>query len=60
MKEHRWGQRAVRFYDPDHHVIEVGERMDTVVRRFLQSGMTREQVARRMDVPLKFVEDCAE
>ena len=24
--EHRWGQRVVRFYDPDGHVIEVGER----------------------------------
>lgn len=22
---HDWGQRVVRFYDPDRHVIEVGE-----------------------------------
>ena len=22
---HAWGQRVVRFYDPDHHIIEVGE-----------------------------------
>lgn len=22
---HNWGQRVVRFYDPDRHVIEVGE-----------------------------------
>lgn len=58
VKEHRWGQRVVRFYDPDHHIIEVGEKMDTVVRRFLDSGMTEEQVARRMDVPLKFVKSC--
>ena len=24
VKEHRWGQRVVRFYDPDRHIIEVG------------------------------------
>ena len=58
VKEHRWGQRVVRFYDPDHHIIEVGEQMEAVVRRFLDGGMTEEQVAKRMDVPLKFVESC--
>ena len=55
VKEHAWGQRVVRFYDPDRHIIEVGENMKTVCRRFLQSGMTPEQVAERMDVPLKYV-----
>ncbi len=53
--EHRWGQRVVRFYDPDRHIIEVGENMKTVCRRFLDSGMTPEETAVRMDVPLKAV-----
>ena len=56
--EHRWGQRVVRFYDPDRHIIEVGENIKVVCRRFLDSGMTEEEVAVRMDVPLKFVESC--
>ena len=56
--EHRWGQRVVRFYDPDRHIIEVGENMKFVYRRFLDSGMTEEEVAVRMDVPLKFVQAC--
>lgn len=56
VKEHTWGQRVVRFYDPDKHIIEVGENMKTVCRRFLAGGMTLEQVAKRMDVPLKLVE----
>lgn len=55
---HSWGQRAVRFYDPDRHIIEVGENIKTVCRRFLDSGMTPEQVAVRMDVPMKFVNSC--
>lgn len=56
--EHRWGQRVVRFYDPDRHIIEVGENIKTVCRRFIESGMTPEQVAQRMDVPMKFVNNC--
>ena len=58
IKEHSWGQRVVRFYDPDMHIIEVGENMKTVCKRFLDSGMTPEQVAKRMDVPIKFVNGC--
>lgn len=58
VKEHSWGQRVVRFYDPDRHIIEVGENMVAVCMRFLDSGMTPEQVAERMDVPLDYVMDC--
>ncbi len=58
IKEHSWGQRVVRIYDPDKHIIEVGENMKVVCRRFLEGGMTPEQVAERMDVPMKFVRRC--
>lgn len=58
VKEHAWGQRVVRFYDPDKHIIEVGENIKTVCKRFLDSGMTPQQVAERMDVPMKFVNAC--
>ena len=47
--EHRWGQRVVRFYDPDFHIMEVGEDLKTVCRRFLDSGLILEETARRMD-----------
>ena len=58
VKEHSWGQRVVRFQDPDKHIIEVGENMKAVCKRFLNSGMTPEQVAKRMDVPMKFIKEC--
>lgn len=58
VQEHSWGQRVVRFYDPDKHIIEVGENMKVVCKRFLDSGMTAEQVAERMDVPMEFVNAC--
>ena len=52
---HAWGQRVVRFYDPDHHIIEVGENMKAVCRRYLEAGLSPEEAAERMDVPLKAV-----
>lgn len=55
--EHRWGQRAVRFSDPDGHIIEVGESMAAVCKRFLDQGMTIEEAAVRMDVPLDYAKD---
>lgn len=58
IKKHSWGQRVVRIYDPDKHIIEVGENIKVVCKRFLDSGMTPEQVAERMDVPMKFVNAC--
>ena len=58
IKEHSWGQRVVRIYDPDKHIIEIGENIKTVCKRFLESGMTPEEVSKRMDVPIKFVNSC--
>ena len=51
--EHSWGQRVIRFYDLDEHLIEVGEDMQMVVKRFLASGMTMEEVSSKMDVSIE-------
>lgn len=48
--EHSWGQRVIRFYDLDGHIIEVGENMKIVIKRFLASGMTIDEVSVKMDV----------
>ena len=56
IKEHAWGQRVVRFYDPDRHIIEVGENMGMVVKRFLDSGLSVEETAKRMDVPVEYIQ----
>lgn len=47
---HSWGQRVVRFYDPNGHIIEVGESIKMVVQRFLSSGFSKEEVGKKMDV----------
>lgn len=56
--EHRWGQRVVRFYDPDKHIIEVGEKLDAVILRFMENGLSAEETAVRMDIPLDCVRAC--
>lgn len=48
--EHDWGQRVIRFYDLDGHLIEVGEEMKMVIERFISKGMTLEEISKRMDV----------
>lgn len=58
--EHSWGQRVVRFYDPDGHIIEVGENLNKVVQRFRGSGMTTPEIAVRMDVDEKYVQEWLE
>jgi len=50
VTEATWGQRSIRFYDLDGHIIEVGENMKMVVKRFLDSGMSIEETSKRMDV----------
>lgn len=27
-----WGQKVIRFYDPDKHIIEVGEDLSVLIR----------------------------
>lgn len=56
LMEHSWGQRVVRLYDPDGHMIEIGESMDYVARRFLASGMSIEETANKTQMALADVE----
>jgi catechol 2,3-dioxygenase-like lactoylglutathione lyase family enzyme len=54
--EHSWGQRVVRFYDLDGHLIEVGESMKMVINRFLATGLTMDETSTRMNVSVEDLE----
>ncbi len=56
MIQHDWGQRVIRLYDPDKHMIEVGESLEFVVRRCLKEGMTAEETARKTQLPIDMIE----
>lgn len=55
ITEQPWGQRVLRFYDPDCHIVEVGESIESTARRFLNKGLTAEETAKRISMPLEFV-----
>lgn len=50
-----WLQRVVRIYDPDRHIIEIGESMAVIARRLLAEGKTPEAVSELTQHPLDFV-----
>lgn len=55
IQMHPWGQRVIRLFDPDGHLIEVGETMQGVVRRLIAEGHSPEETARITQHPLDFV-----
>lgn len=55
VREYPWGQRVVRLYDPDQHIIEIGESMESVARKLYKQGLSLEEVAERTQHPIEFV-----
>ena len=56
ISEQPWGQRVMRFYDPDGYIIEVGEPLEFVVRRFASQGFSTEEISEKSSMPVEFVE----
>jgi catechol 2,3-dioxygenase-like lactoylglutathione lyase family enzyme len=55
IREQDWKQRVIRFYDPDKHLIEVGESMDFLVCRLKKEGHTVEEIVNITSLPESFV-----
>jgi len=53
--EERWGQKTIRFYDPENNLVEIGETIPCFVKRFYNEGMTVEEVSERTSVPIEMV-----
>lgn len=59
-KKHAWQQRVVRLYDPDGHIVEVGESMAVVAKSFLNQGFSVEETAKIIQHPVEFVKNVQE
>ncbi len=59
-KKYPWQQRVVRIYDPDKHIIEIGEAMAAIVRRYLTEGKNVEETAQLIQHPVEYVRGVAE
>jgi catechol 2,3-dioxygenase-like lactoylglutathione lyase family enzyme len=56
IQEQPWGQRVMRLYDPDGHVIEIGETMDATVWRLYGQGLSTGRIREKTGMPMEFVE----
>lgn len=52
ITEYPWGQRDIRIYDPDMHIVEIAESMESVIKRFLSQGMPVDEISKRTMYPL--------
>ncbi|MCY3410788.1 MAG: hypothetical protein INQ03_04035 [Candidatus Heimdallarchaeota archaeon] len=51
-----WGQRTVRFYDPDKNIIEIGETLEEFINRMHQEGLSVEEIAEINGLNVKVIE----
>lgn len=57
MNTEIWGQRTIRFYDPDGHLIEVGESLPVFIRRIWEEeGRDVEAASERTYTPVEVIE----
>ena len=51
LREQPWRQRVIRFYDPDGHIIEVGESLEHTAWRLHREGLDTEEIAKITYMP---------
>ena len=53
-----WGQQTIRFYDPDGHLIEVGEAMHVFLRRiYEEENCDIEATSKRTFTPVEMLKE---
>lgn len=56
LREQAWRQRVLRFYDPDRHIVEIGEPMDLLCSRLAKEGLGAAEIGRATGLAADFVE----
>jgi len=55
IHEEPWGQRTIRFFDPDNHLIEIGEPLEIFVNNMSKKGLTPSQISEKSGIPIETV-----
>lgn len=55
IHEEPWGQRTFRFFDPDNHLIEIGEPLEVFVLNMFKNGLSEKQISEKSGIPLNTV-----
>lgn len=56
IREQPWRQRVVRFYDPDMHIIEIGESLEYLSFRLWKEDLDIPEISEIINMPVEFVE----
>lgn len=56
INEESWGQRTIRFFDPDKHLVEIGETMETFVSNMKKNGLSSKQIAEKSGIPKETID----
>lgn len=57
IKTESWGQKTIRFFDPDHHLIEVGEPLEVFVGRIYKETGSLDETSEQTGVNRKMVKE---
>lgn len=56
IREEPWGIRTLRVYDPDGHIIEIGESIEAAILRLHRQGLSVEALAERTGMMADFIQ----
>ncbi len=55
IHEEPWGQRTIRLFDCDKHLVEIGEPMETFVKNMNEKGLSSNQITEKSGIPIETV-----
>ncbi len=55
LTEESWGQKTLRIFDPDHNLVEIGEKLESFIKRMFQEGLSIEQINKKSGVPVNLI-----
>jgi len=50
--EEPWGQRTIRFFDPDKNLVEIGETLPVFIKRLKNQGLLVDEIHQKTGVPV--------
>jgi catechol 2,3-dioxygenase-like lactoylglutathione lyase family enzyme len=56
IHEEPWGQKTIRFFDPDNHLIEIGEPLEVFVNNMSRNGLSVKEISGKSGIPADTVE----
>jgi hypothetical protein len=56
IHEESWGQKTFRFFDPDGHLLEVGETLRTFISRMEEAGMSLGQISEKTGMKVEDIQ----